>query len=90
MFSAKDEKQRIIAYEITQGIIKPELKLKISMNNSALERKKIVSSSDPETYRVAVRMSSFGKDGWYYLMTSSNVSRFGMSLMVFLFYYNVG
>lgn len=90
VFSTQDEKQRLIADGIIEGKIKPELKLKINMNIRGLEKKKFISPKNPETFRLAARMSAFGKDGWCYFMTSSNVARFGMPLMVFGFYYYVG
>lgn len=89
VYSTKDEKQRLIAEAILQGKIKPQLKLKINMNIEGLDKKKIISARNPETRRLVTRMSAFGKDGWCYLMTSSNVSRFGIPLIVFMYYYYV-
>lgn len=90
VFSTKDEKQRLIAQAIMEGKVKPELKLKVNMNIPGLEKKKIISPKNPEIFRLAARMSAFGRDGWCYFMTSSNVSRFGMPFMVFLYYYYIG
>jgi len=89
-FSSTDEKQRKIAEEILAGRIKPELKLKINMNIRGLEKKKVISPANPETFRLAAKMGAYGKDGWFYVMTSSNVSRFLLPSMTLLFYYYVG
>jgi hypothetical protein len=89
VFSSRDEKQRVIAEEILEGRIKPELKLKINMNILGLEKKKIISARNPETFRLAARMGAQGKDGWYYVMTSANASRFLLPAMTFIFYYFV-
>ncbi len=90
VYSSKDEKQRLIAEEILAGRIKPELKLKINMNIPGLEKKKFISARNPETFRLATRLGAYGKDGWYYVMTASNASRFLLPAMTVLFYYFVG
>ena len=90
MYSSKDEKQRLIADEILAGRIKPELKLNINLNILGLERKKVISSRNAETYRLFARLGAHGKDGWYYVMTSANASRFLLPAMTFIFYYYIG
>ena len=40
VYSSKDEKQRIIAEEILNNKIKPQLKLKINMNIPGLDKKR--------------------------------------------------
>lgn len=90
VYSTKDEKQRLIAEEILAGRIKPELKLKINLNIPGLVKKKALTTRNAETFRLAARIGAYGKDGWFYIMTSSNVSRFLMPAMTFIFYFYVG
>jgi len=75
VYSSKDEKQRVIAEEILNHKIVPELKLKINMNIPGLEKKKTISALNPETFRFSRRWSSFGKEGWKYLYTMHNIVR---------------
>ena len=89
IFSSKDEKQRLIAEEILAGRIKPELKLKINMNIPGLERKKMITPRNVESYRLVGKLGGVGKDGWYYVMTHANAARFILPAMGFLFYYFV-
>lgn len=89
IYSSTDEKQRLIAEQILAGKIKPELKLKINMNIPGLEKKRVITPRNVETYRLAARMGAYGKDGWYYVMTSANASRFILPAMTILFYYYV-
>jgi hypothetical protein len=90
VYSSKDEKQRVIAEEVLAYRIRPELKLKLNLNIPGLERKKQISPRNPETYRFFARMSSKGKEGWYYLWLMPNISRFLVPFFCVAFLYYTG
>jgi hypothetical protein len=88
VYSTKDEKQRAIAEEILNFRIKPELKLKINMNIPGLNKKVSITPTNPATRRVFNTLSSKGRDGWLYIWTMHNITRFlpPTICLAFLFY----
>ena len=86
VFSSKDEKQRVIAEEILNFRIRPELKLKINMSIPGLEKKKTITPFNPETRRLVTRLSSKGREGWIYIWTMSNIARFFTPCFFVAFY----
>jgi hypothetical protein len=90
VFSTKDEKQRMIVEEIMNFRIKPELKLKINMNIPGLDKKKTPSPFNPDTRRIFSALSSKGREGWIYIWTMTNISRFFIPFLGVVFYYYCG
>jgi hypothetical protein len=90
VYSTKDEKQRVIAEEIINYRIRPELKLKINMNITGLDKKKIISPINPETRRLTTRLSYKGKEGWLYIWTYPNIARFFVPSLCVAFLYFAG
>lgn len=90
VYSTIDEKQRVIAEEILNYRIRPELKLKINLNIPGLERKKQISPMNPSTHRLIAKLSSRGKEGWYYLWIMPNCWRFAVPFFVTSFLYYAG
>jgi len=90
VYSTQDEKQRVIAQEILDFKIRPELKLKLNMNIPGLDKKKTITPFNPETRRVFSRLSSKGKEGWNYIWLYSNISKFFMPSLAVLFLYYAG
>lgn len=89
VFSTKDEKQRVISEEILSLKFKPELKLRLNMNIPGLDRKKQISTRNPSTFRFFAPLSTRGKEGWVYLWTMPNITRFWTPFMcVLLLYYS--
>ena len=92
IYSTIDEKQRLIAEEIIEQRIKPELKLKLNLNILGLDRKRKITSLNPETRRFTARLSHFGKEGWTYIFIMPNSIKFFYPLMgamaVFYVYQN--
>ncbi len=90
VYSEKDEQQRVIAEEILNYRIRPELKLKINLNIPGLERKKTITPINPSTHRFISRLSSKGKEGWYYLWIMPNGWRFLIPFFMAAFLYYGG
>ena len=90
VYSTKDEKQRIIADEILNYRIRPELKLKINMNIPGLDKKKSITPFNPETRRIFGRLSSKGREGWIWIWIMPNVARFFAPTICVLFYFYAG
>jgi hypothetical protein len=88
VYSTKDEKQRALAEEILNFRVKPEMKLKINMNIPGLEKKKTISPLNPSTRRWFNPLSVKGKQGWLFVWTMPNVTRFlpPALCVAFLFY----
>jgi hypothetical protein len=89
-YSSKDEKQRIIVEEIKNYRIRPELKLRINMNIPGLDKKKKISPINVSTYRLIARASSKGREGWYYLWTMPNITRFIYPMFLYAAYFYYG
>jgi hypothetical protein len=87
IFSTKDEKQRLIAEEILNLRIKPQLKLNINMNIQGLTKKKKLSAYNPSTTRWINHMGGIGRTGWLYVNTIPNATRFFMPFIACMFYY---
>ncbi len=90
VFSTQDEKQRIVAEEIMNFKIKPELQLKINMSIPGLDKKNTISPFNPETRRVFSRLSSRGREGWIFIWTMPNIARFFAPFICVSFYYYCG
>ena len=90
VYSTKDEKQRALAEEILNFRVKPELKLKINMNIPGLEKKKQISPLNPSTRRFFNPLSSKGRDGWIFIWTIPNITRFLPPALCFAFLYYSG
>jgi hypothetical protein len=87
IYSTKDEKQRIIAEEILNLRLKPELKLKINMNIQGLVRKKKLTPMNPTTTKWIFHMSGKGREGWLYLNTMPNMLRFWAPFCMVLYWF---
>jgi hypothetical protein len=87
IYSTKDEKQRIIAEEILNLKIKPQLKLNINMNIPGLTKKKKLSAHNPTTTRWVGHLGGVGRTGWFYVNTMPNAIRLFGPFICCLFYY---
>lgn len=90
IFSTQDEKQRLVVENILNFKIRPELKLNINMNIPGLEKKKTISPINPATCRVFTPLSNRGREGWIYIWTWPNISRFFVPFLFVTFYYYCG
>jgi hypothetical protein len=90
VYSEKDEKQRIVAQEILDFKLRPEMRLKINMNIPGLDKKKTITNANPETMRLTGRLSSKGRAGWLYVNLMTNHFRFAPLALYIMFYYFQG
>jgi len=89
VFSTIDERQRILAEEILEQRIKPELKLKINLDIPGLERKKELTFRNVTTYRFTQKLSHYGKEGWKYIWIMPNCIKFFMPICGFMGYFYI-
>jgi hypothetical protein len=87
IYSEKDEKQRIIAEEILNLKLKPQLKIGINMNIPGLTKKKTISPHNPTTRKAIFHMAGYGRAGWVYVNTMPNAIRFWAPFLMVLYYY---
>lgn len=90
VYSTIDEKQRNITEEILNFKVRPELKVKLNMNIPGLERKKVMGVRNPGTYRYFTRLAMKGREGWIYIWTMPNITRFWTPFMCALLLYYAG
>lgn len=89
VYSAKDEKQRVIVEQIQDFKIRPKVVVNINKNIPGLDKKKVIGSRNPATFRFFHPFSHISKRGYNFIMTAPNAQRFMVPGFVFLFYYYV-
>lgn len=87
IFSAIDEKQRLLSEQILDLRIKPELKLKINMAVPGLDRKKNLTMKNVTTYRFTHPLSHYGKGGWKSVWIMPNSYKFFLPFCGGMAYY---
>lgn len=89
VYSSKDEKQRVIAENIRNLKIKSHIEIKINRNIPGLDKKKVIGSRNPATFRLYTPLSFVSRKGVRYLWTQPNIQRFAIPLSVFAVYYYI-
>lgn len=87
VYSTKDEKQRVLAKEILDLKIRPELAIKVNLNIPGLDKKKVYGSKNPATFLFYKPLTMTGKKGTKFIFFTHNINRFFIPFFIVLFYW---
>ena len=87
VYSTKDEKQRVIAENIKNLKLKTYIEVNVNRNIQGLDKKKVIGSNNPATFRLYTPLSFVSRKGMRWMNTKPNTQRFGIPALVFGYYY---